>query len=59
MFLFLMALTMKAFFRAIASAFKSIAVAGAMCGLLVLVLVIYTGYTLPKSVRILHCPYAS
>ncbi|KAJ7852054.1 pleiotropic drug resistance ABC transporter [Mycena olivaceomarginata] len=49
LFLLLMALTMKAFFRATAAGLRSIADAQAVCGLLVLALVIYTGYTLPKS----------
>ncbi|KAF8206136.1 P-loop containing nucleoside triphosphate hydrolase protein [Mycena galopus ATCC 62051] len=48
LFLLLMSITMKAFFRAVAAAFKTIANAGAVCGLTVLAMVIYTGYTLPK-----------
>ncbi|KAF7360014.1 Pleiotropic drug resistance ABC transporter [Mycena venus] len=48
LFLLMMAITMKAFFRATAAAFKSIANAQAASGLMVLALVVYTGYTLPK-----------
>ncbi|KAJ7261710.1 ABC-2 type transporter-domain-containing protein [Mycena haematopus] len=49
LFLFTMSITMKAFFRAIAAAFKSPAAAQSLAGLMVLLLVLYTGYTLPKS----------
>ncbi|KAF4598086.1 hypothetical protein EYR38_006480 [Pleurotus pulmonarius] len=49
LFLVIMALTMKAWFRAIAAAFKSQATAQSVSGLVLLGLVIYTGYTLPKS----------
>jgi hypothetical protein len=45
-----MALTMKAFFRAIAAAFKNPAPAQSLAGLMVLVLVLYTGYSIPKPV---------
>ncbi|KAJ6520879.1 pleiotropic drug resistance ABC transporter [Mycena vulgaris] len=48
LFLFAMAVTMKAFFRAIAAAFKSPATAQSVAGLVLLMLVIYTGYTIPK-----------
>ncbi|KAJ7170941.1 pleiotropic drug resistance ABC transporter [Mycena crocata] len=48
LFLFTMAVTMKAFFRSIAAAFKSPAAAQSVAGIAVLVLVIYTGYTIPK-----------
>ncbi|KAJ7476163.1 pleiotropic drug resistance ABC transporter [Mycena latifolia] len=48
LFLFTMAVTMKAFFRAIAAAFKSPAAAQSVAGLVLLMLVIYTGYTIPK-----------
>jgi ATP-binding cassette subfamily G (WHITE) protein 2 (SNQ2) len=41
---------MKAFFRAIAAAFKSPAPAQSLAGLMVLVLVLYTGYSIPKPV---------
>ncbi|KAJ3748437.1 pleiotropic drug resistance ABC transporter [Lentinula detonsa] len=49
LFLFTMTLTMKAWFRAIAASFKSEATAQAVAGLILLALVIYTGYTIPKS----------
>ncbi|KAF7428110.1 hypothetical protein PC9H_007329 [Pleurotus ostreatus] len=49
LFLVIMALTMKAWFRAIAAAFKSQATAHSVSGIVLLGLVIYTGYTLPKS----------
>ncbi|KAJ7815522.1 pleiotropic drug resistance ABC transporter [Mycena olivaceomarginata] len=48
LFLFTMSLTMKAFFRAIAAAFKNPAPAQSLAGLMVLVLVLYTGYSIPK-----------
>ncbi|KAJ7196400.1 pleiotropic drug resistance ABC transporter [Mycena pura] len=48
LFLFTMSLTMKAFFRAIAAAFKDPAPAQSLAGLMVLVLVLYTGYSIPK-----------
>ncbi|KAF7336855.1 Brefeldin A resistance protein [Mycena venus] len=51
LFLFTMSITMKAFFRAIAAAFKSPATAQSLAGIMILLLVIYTGYTIPKSVR--------
>src|SRR6266481_115292 len=47
-FLFVMALTMKAWFRALAAAFKSEATAQAVAGMSVLVLVLYTGYAIPQ-----------
>ena len=43
-----MTLTMKAWFRAIAAMFQSEATAQAVAGLILLALVIYTGYTIPK-----------
>ncbi|KAJ7110524.1 pleiotropic drug resistance ABC transporter [Mycena epipterygia] len=49
LFLFTMAVTMKAFFRAIAAAFKSPATAQSVAGIVLLMLVIYTGYTIPKA----------
>ncbi|KAJ7168526.1 pleiotropic drug resistance ABC transporter [Mycena filopes] len=49
LFLFSMSVTMKAFFRAIAAAFKSPAAAQSVAGIVLLALVIYTGYTIPKS----------
>ncbi|KAK7033403.1 Brefeldin A resistance protein [Favolaschia claudopus] len=48
LFLFTMSLTMKAFFRAIAAGFKSPAPAQSVAGIMILLLVIYTGYTIPK-----------
>ncbi|KAJ7762052.1 pleiotropic drug resistance ABC transporter [Mycena maculata] len=48
LFLFTMAVTMKAFFRAIAAAFNSPATAQSVAGIVLLMLVIYTGYTIPK-----------
>ncbi|KAF8121914.1 pleiotropic drug resistance ABC transporter [Mycena galopus ATCC 62051] len=48
LFLFTMSITMKAFFRAIAAAFKSPATAQSFAGLMVLALVLYTGYSIPK-----------
>ncbi|KAF9076400.1 ABC transporter [Rhodocollybia butyracea] len=52
LFLFTMTLTMKAWFRAIAALFKSEATAQAVAGLILLALVIYTGYTIPKPYMI-------
>ncbi|KAF9461727.1 pleiotropic drug resistance ABC transporter [Collybia nuda] len=49
LFLFTMSVTMKAWFRAIAAAFKSEATAQAVSGIILLALVIYTGYTIPKT----------
>ncbi|KZT04946.1 pleiotropic drug resistance ABC transporter [Laetiporus sulphureus 93-53] len=43
-----MTLTMKAWFRAIAAAFRSAAPAQAVAGLSTLVLTLYTGYTIPQ-----------
>jgi ATP-binding cassette subfamily G (WHITE) protein 2 (SNQ2) len=48
-----MSFTMKAFFRAIAAAFNSPATAQSVAGLVLLMLVLYTGYTIPKPVRVL------
>jgi ATP-binding cassette, subfamily G (WHITE), member 2, SNQ2 len=48
MFLIAMTMTMKSWFRAIAAAFKSEATANSFAGMAILVLVIYTGYTIPK-----------
>ncbi|KAI0698983.1 pleiotropic drug resistance ABC transporter [Cerioporus squamosus] len=47
LFSFLNTITMKAWFRALAAAFKSPAPATAVAGLSTLILVLYTGYTLP------------
>ncbi|KAF4583486.1 hypothetical protein EYR38_002237 [Pleurotus pulmonarius] len=52
LFLITLALTMKAWFRAIAAAFKSEATAQSVSGIVLLGLVIYTGYTIPKSYMI-------
>jgi hypothetical protein len=41
---------MKAFFRAIAAAFKTPAPAQSVAGLMVLILILYTGYSIPKPV---------
>ncbi|THH12068.1 hypothetical protein EW145_g234 [Phellinidium pouzarii] len=43
-----MTITMKAFFRTIAAAFKREASAQSLAGIFILVLVLYTGYTIPK-----------
>ncbi|KAL0960159.1 hypothetical protein HGRIS_011794 [Hohenbuehelia grisea] len=48
LFLFTLAVTMKAWFRAVAAAFKSEATAQSVSGIILLGLVIYTGYTIPK-----------
>ncbi|KAJ6512945.1 pleiotropic drug resistance ABC transporter [Mycena sanguinolenta] len=49
LFLLLMALTFKAFFRACAAAFATIAMAQGVAGLLVLALIMYTGYVVPRT----------
>ncbi|KAJ7126742.1 ABC-2 type transporter-domain-containing protein [Mycena epipterygia] len=49
LFITIMALTMKSFFRAIAAAFASPATAQSVAGILLLALVVYTGYTVPKT----------
>ncbi|KAG5651019.1 hypothetical protein H0H81_010207 [Sphagnurus paluster] len=48
LFLFTMTVTMKSLFRAIASAFKSEANAQTVAGISILILGIYTGYTIPR-----------
>ncbi|KAK7033391.1 pleiotropic drug resistance ABC transporter [Favolaschia claudopus] len=48
LFLFLLSVAMKGFFRACAAAFKTIANAQAVAGLISLIFIVYTGYTLPK-----------
>ncbi|KAJ7649950.1 pleiotropic drug resistance ABC transporter [Roridomyces roridus] len=48
LFLYMIAVTMRAFFRTIAAAFATPAPAQSVAGILLLVLVIYTGYTIPK-----------
>ncbi|KAG6908741.1 hypothetical protein DXG01_003445 [Tephrocybe rancida] len=49
LFLFTMTLTMKAWFRGMAAAFKAEATAQAVSGIVLLAMVIYTGYTIPNS----------
>ncbi|TEB24253.1 hypothetical protein FA13DRAFT_1756871 [Coprinellus micaceus] len=48
LFLIVMSLTMKSWFRAIAAAFTSEATAQAFAGISTLALAIYTGYTIPR-----------
>ncbi|KAF8069062.1 pleiotropic drug resistance ABC transporter [Lyophyllum atratum] len=48
LFIFAMSITMKAWFRAIAAAFKSEASAQTVAGISILALSIYTGYSIPK-----------
>jgi ATP-binding cassette subfamily G (WHITE) protein 2 (SNQ2) len=48
LFLFTIALVMKAWFRAVAAAFGDPAPAQTVAGLMLLTLVLYTGYTIPK-----------
>ncbi|KAI0767296.1 pleiotropic drug resistance ABC transporter [Fomes fomentarius] len=52
LFAFAMTVTMKAWFRALAAAFKSPAPATAVAGLSTLILVLYTGYSLPQPYMI-------
>ncbi|KAG5727434.1 Brefeldin A resistance protein [Termitomyces sp. T112] len=52
LFVFSMSITMKAWFRTIAAAFKSEASAQTVAGLCVLALSIYTGYQIPKPTMI-------
>lgn len=47
-----MCLTMKAWFRALAASFKSEASTQAMAGLSLLVVILYTGYAIPKPYMI-------
>ena len=47
-FIFTMALTMKAWFRAVAAALGQPAPAQTVAGVLLLGLVLYTGYTIPR-----------
>ncbi|RDB27068.1 Brefeldin A resistance protein [Hypsizygus marmoreus] len=49
LFLFTMSVVMKAWFRGIAAGFKSEATAQAVAGIMLLAMVIYTGYTIPKT----------
>ncbi|RDB27092.1 Brefeldin A resistance protein [Hypsizygus marmoreus] len=48
LFLFTMSVVMKAWFRGIAASFKSEATAQSVAGIMLLGMVIYTGYTIPK-----------
>ena len=48
LFVYSMTITMRSWFRALASAFKSPAPAQTVSGLAVLILVLYTGYTIPQ-----------
>ena len=48
LYIFTVALVMKAWFRSIASAFGDPAPAQTVAGLMLLALVLYTGYTIPK-----------
>ncbi|KAI9428628.1 pleiotropic drug resistance ABC transporter [Lactarius indigo] len=48
LFVFTMALVMKAWFRCVAAAFGSPAPAQTIAGLMLLMLILYTGYTIPK-----------
>ncbi|KAK0192729.1 pleiotropic drug resistance ABC transporter [Armillaria mellea] len=48
LFLFTMAITMKAWFRAVAAAFTAESEAQTLAGIMLLALVIYTGFTIPK-----------
>jgi ATP-binding cassette subfamily G (WHITE) protein 2 (SNQ2) len=48
LFIFSMALVMKAWFRCVAAAFGSPAPAQTIAGILLLMLVLYTGYSIPK-----------
>ncbi|KAK0203605.1 pleiotropic drug resistance ABC transporter [Desarmillaria ectypa] len=48
LFLFTMAVTMKAWFRAVAAAFKAESEAQTLAGIMLLALMVYTGFTIPK-----------
>lgn len=48
LFVFAMTVTMKAWFRALTAAFKSPAPAQTVAGMSILVLTLYTGYTIPQ-----------
>ena len=48
LFGYTLSVTMKAFFRAIAAGFKSESGATGVAGICILILAIYTGYTIPK-----------
>lgn len=49
---YVMTITMKAWFRVLAAAFKSPAPAQAIAGVSVLILVLYTGYVIPQPYMI-------
>src|ERR1700761_2225502 len=48
LFIFTMAVVMKAWFRCVAAAFGDPAPAQTVAGIMLLLLVLYTGYTIPK-----------
>lgn len=48
LFTFFVSLTMKAFYRGLAASFPRASEAQALAGLATLVLVIYTGFTIPR-----------
>ena len=48
LYIFTMALVMKAWFRCVAAAFGDPAPAQTIAGILLLMLALYTGYTIPK-----------
>ena len=48
LFVFTLSIVMKAFFRAIAAGFKSVSSATSVAGITILVVAIYSGYTIPK-----------
>jgi ATP-binding cassette, subfamily G (WHITE), member 2, SNQ2 len=48
LFVFAMTITMKAWFRALTAAFKQPAPAQTVAGLSILLLTLYTGYTIPQ-----------
>lgn len=52
LFTFGMTITMKAWFRSLAALFKSAAPAQAIAGLTTLILVLYTGYSIPQPYMI-------
>ncbi|KAH9854553.1 ABC-2 type transporter-domain-containing protein [Lenzites betulinus] len=52
LFVFTMTITMKAWFRSLAALFKSAAPAQAIAGLSTLILVLYTGYSIPQPYMI-------
>ncbi|OAX36457.1 pleiotropic drug resistance ABC transporter [Rhizopogon vinicolor AM-OR11-026] len=48
LFVFLMTITMKAFFRMVAASFKTESAATALAGVVVVIVSLFTGYTIPK-----------